>query len=67
MYQFSVKKDDFDFFGLNLGKLPNYMRYFGSNNVEDTAESCVDVEMTWVDVKKAGWRWMELGGGRCTV
>ena len=37
--QFSVKMDSFKFFGLNLGKLPNYVRYFGSNNVEGVAES----------------------------
>ena len=36
--QFSVKTDNFEFFGLNLGKLPNYMRYFGSNNVEGVAK-----------------------------
>ena len=34
MCQFSVKMDDFEFFWLNLGKLPSYMRYFGSNNAE---------------------------------
>ena len=30
-------------FGLNLGKLPNYVRYFGSYNVEGVAESWVGV------------------------
>ena len=34
MCQFSGKTDNFDFFGLNLGKLSNYVQYFGSNNVE---------------------------------
>ena len=29
--QFSVKMDRFKLFGLNLGKLPNYVQYFGSN------------------------------------
>ena len=43
-------------FDLNLGKLPNYVQYFGSNIVEDVAES-------WVEVSGAGWRWMEVGGG----
>ena len=36
--QFSVKMNDFEYFGLNLGKLPNYVRYFGSNIVESVAE-----------------------------
>ena len=25
--------DNFEFVGLNLGKLPNYVQYFGSNKV----------------------------------
>ena len=37
--QFSVKIDNAEFFDLNLGKLPNYLRYFGSNNVKDAGES----------------------------
>ena len=48
--------DNFQFFGLNLGKLPNYMQYFGSNIVEGVPES-------WVEVDEAGWRWIKLGGG----
>ena len=36
---FSVKMCNFEFFGLNLGKLPNYVRYFGSNSVKGVAES----------------------------
>ena len=39
MSQYSVKMDSFEFFGLNLGKLPNYVQYFSSNNVEGVAES----------------------------
>ena len=35
----SVKMDNFKFFSLNLGKLLNYMQYFGSNTVEGVAES----------------------------
>ena len=31
--QFPVKMDNFEFFGLNFGKLANYVRYFGSNIV----------------------------------
>ena len=42
MYQFSLKMDNFEFFDLNLEKLPNYVQYFGSNNVEDVAESRVE-------------------------
>ena len=49
MCKFSVKMDNFEFFGLNLGKLPNYVRHFGSNNVEGVAESQVEVEMSWVE------------------
>ena len=55
--QFSVK-----FFGLNLGKLPNYVQYFGSNIVEGVAESWVEVEMSWVEVDGAGWSWVEVDG-----
>ena len=36
--QFSVKTNNVEFFGLNLGKMPNFMRYFGSDNVEGVAE-----------------------------
>ena len=63
--QFSVRMVNFEFLGLNLRKLPNYVRYFGSNNVaEDLTEaevggrgwSWVEVEMSWVEVDGAGWR-----------
>ena len=77
MSQFSVKLDNFEFFGLNLGKLPNHVQYFGSNIAEGIAEHWVETEMSWVEVVGAGrrwmelggaaWRWMELGGSRCTV
>ena len=50
------------------------MRYFDSNSVEDVAESWVEAKMRWVEVNGAewilsgaGWRWMKLGGGGCTV
>ena len=56
--QFSVKMDKFSFFGLNLWKLPNYVQYFRSNIVEDVAESCVEAQMSWVEVDGAGWRWV---------
>ena len=52
--QFSVRMDNSEFFGLNLGKLPNYMRCFGSNIVDGVAESWVEVEMSWVEVDGAG-------------
>ena len=72
--QFSIKTNNFDFLGLNLGKLPIYVQYFGSNIVKGVAESWVEVEMSWVEVegaegrlKWAGWRWMKLGGDGCTV
>ena len=42
--------DNFNFFGLNLGKLPNYVRYFGSYNVEGVVESWVEAEMSQVEV-----------------
>ena len=32
--QLSEKLDKFEFFGINLGKLCNYMRYFGSYNLD---------------------------------
>ena len=48
--QFSVKMDNFEFFDLNLGKLPNYVQYFGSNNVEGVAESWVEAEMSLVEM-----------------
>ena len=34
---FSFKMDNFKVFELNLGKLPNYVQYFGSNIVEGVA------------------------------
>ena len=38
--------DNFEFFSLNLGKSPNYVREFGSNNAEGVAESWVEAEMS---------------------
>ena len=61
------KTDNFDFFDLNFGKLPNCVQYFGSYNVDGVTESCLEVEMGWVEVDGAGWRRMELCGGGCTV
>ena len=65
--QFSVKMDNFEFFNPNFGKLPNYVRYFGSNNVEGVAESWVEAEISWVGVDGAGWRWMELDEGEWII
>ena len=63
-----------EFFGLNLEELPDYVRYFGSNNVEGVAESSVKTEMSWMEVDELGGDWNELGGGEnelggggCTV
>ena len=61
--QFSGKRDNFDFFGLNLGKLPNYVRYFSFNNAEGVAENWVETEMSWVEPGGVGWRCMELSRG----
>ena len=52
----NFQSKNFEFFGLNLGKLPNCVRYFGSNIVEGVAESWVNTEMNWVEVDGAGWR-----------
>ena len=34
VFKFSVKTDNFEFFGLNLGKWLSCMRYFSFNNTE---------------------------------
>ena len=47
--------------------MPNCVQYLGSNIVEGVAESWVEVKVSWVEVDEAGWRWMELGEGGCTV
>ena len=56
MCQFLVKMDKFEFFGLNLGKLLNYVRYFGSNNIEGVAEKWVEAKMSCVEVDGVGWK-----------
>ena len=48
--------DNFEFFGLNLGKLPNHVPYIGSNSVEGVAESWVETEMSWLKVDRVGGR-----------
>ena len=50
--------DNFYFFGLNLGKLLNYVQYLGSNIVKGVAESWVETEMSCVEVDGAEWRWV---------
>ena len=52
--QFSVEMYHFAFFEPSFGKLANYVRYFGSNNVKGVAESWVEVQMSWVEVDGAG-------------
>ena len=39
-----------------MGKLPNYVQYFGSYNIEGVAESWVEAEMSWVEVGAGWWR-----------
>ena len=34
------------------------MQYFGPNIVVGIAESWVEVEMSWVEVDGAAWRWV---------
>ena len=58
--QFSVKIDKFEVFGLNLGKLHNYLRYFGSNNIEGVVDNWLESEMDWVEVDGAGWSWVHV-------
>ena len=38
--------DNFEFFYLNLGKLPYYVQYFGSNNVDGVGESWLEAEVS---------------------
>ena len=44
--------DNIWFLDINLGRLSNYVQYFGSNIVEGVAESSVEVD-------GAGWRWVD--------
>ena len=41
-----------------MGKLSNYVQYFGSNIVEGVAESWVETEMSWMEVDGGEWRWV---------
>ena len=43
--QFTVKMDNFKFFGINMVKLPNYVEYFRSNDVEGVAQSRMKAKM----------------------
>ena len=45
-----------------MGKLPNYVQYFGSNIVEGVAESWVETEISWVEVDGARSSWVEVDG-----
>ena len=40
-----------------MGKLLNYVQYFGSNIVKGIAESWVEAEMSWGG---GGWSWTEV-------
>ena len=54
--EFHVKMVKLETFSLNLGKLPNYVQYFGWNIVEGVAESWMEAEMSCVKIDEAGWR-----------
>ena len=44
--------------------MPNYVRYFGSYNIEGVAGSRVEAVMSWVEgvvVGGGGWSWVEVG------
>ena len=46
--------------------MPNYVRYFGSYNVEGVAGSRVEAVMSWVEgvvVGGGGWSLVEVGHG----
>ena len=58
--------DKFELFSLNLGKLPNYVRYFDYNNVEGVVESWVEAKMSWVEVDGGGRGWVEVYGTGCS-
>ena len=42
VFKFSVKTDNFEFFGLNLGKWLNCMRCFSFNNIE-MSDGCKEI------------------------
>ena len=74
VYQCSVRMDNFEFFGLNLGKLPNYVQYFGCNNVERAGWILKRAGWRlkwagwrWMELRRSGWRLVEMGGARYTV
>ena len=52
----------FDFFGLNVGKLRNYVPH----NILVLIK-LRELQRIRQRLKYAGLRWVELGGGRCTV
>ena len=52
--------DNFEFFRLNLWKLPHYVQYFGSNIVEGVAKNLVKAEMSWVEVDGTDWSWVDV-------
>ena len=54
--QFLVEIDNL--LDLNLGKLPNDVRYGIAEGWVEAEMSWVEFEMSWVEVDGAGWRWM---------
>ena len=57
----------FEFFGLNLRNLPNYVQCFGSNIVEGVTELCGGSNelggsgWSWVEFGRGGWSYVEVG------
>ena len=48
--------DNFEIFRVNWRKLPNYVQYVGSNNVEGVAKNWLKAEMSCMEIDEAGWR-----------
>ena len=59
---FFIQNGELWIFGLKFGKLPNCVRYFGSNNVERVAESWMEAKVSWVEVGRGGWMWLDVDG-----
>ena len=56
MNEFHVKMVKFETFSQNLGKLPNYVQYFGSNIVVGVEVILMVAEVSCMDIDGAGWR-----------
>ena len=61
MCQYLAKMDEFEFLCLNMGKLLNYVRYSGSNNVvQGVVENWLVTEMGWVELDRVRWSRVEM-------